>query len=172
VVAFREGEDDPAAVAREDRGEEDSMIGMTKRRIAKLIDVDRVRDAVRAAETRTSGEIRVSVSPWFWGSVDRAAERAFVRLGMTRTRLHNGVLFFLVPSRQAFVVRGDSGIHDRVGQAFWDELVRSMSEHFRRGEFTDGLIFGIAAAADQLALHFPYDAASDVDELPDEVDLS
>jgi uncharacterized membrane protein len=148
------------------------MWGMTRRRIEKLIDVDRVRDAVRAGERRTSGEIRVSVAPWFWGSVDRAAERAFVRLGMERTREHNGVLFFLVPSRQAFVVRGDSGIHERVGQPFWNELVRSMSEYFRRGAFTEGLVVGIAAAVDQLALHFPYDAASDIDELPDDVDLS
>jgi uncharacterized membrane protein len=148
------------------------MMGMTRRRIAKIIDVDRVRDAVRAAERRTSGEIRVSVAPWFWGSVDRAAERTFVRLGMERTRERNGVLFFLVPSRQAFVVRGDSGIHDRVGQAFWDELVRSMSDYFRRGAFTEGLIMGIGAAADQLAIHFPFDAATDVDELPDDVDLS
>jgi uncharacterized membrane protein len=148
------------------------MFGMTKRRIAKLIDVDRVREAVRAAERRTSGEIRVSVAPWFWGSVDRAAERAFVRLGMEKTKQRNGVLFFLVPSRQAFVVRGDSGIHERVGQDFWDALVRAMSEYFRRGAFTEGLIMGIAAAADKLALHFPYDARSDVDELPDDVDLS
>ena len=148
------------------------MFGMTRHRVRKLIDSDKVRQAIEAAEQRTSGEIRVSVAPWFWGSVDRAAQRAFVRLGMEKTAEHNGVLFFLVPSRQSFVVRGDDGIHARVGQAFWDELVAVMSAHFRRGEFTQGLVFGIYATGEKLALHFPYDAKRDVNELPDDVDLS
>jgi uncharacterized membrane protein len=148
------------------------MFGMTRNRLRKLIDSERVRQAIEAAEHRTSGEIRVSVAPWFWGSVDRAAERAFVRLGMTKTTQHNGVLFFLVPARQSFVVRGDEGIHAHVGQAFWDELVSAMSAYFRRGEFTQGLVFGIDAAGERLALHFPYDAKHDVNELPDDVDLS
>ena len=69
-------------------------------------------------------------------------------------------------------VRGDDGIHARVGQAFWDDLVAAMSAHFRRGEFTEGLVFGIGAAAEQLAIHFPYDAKQDVNELPDDVDLA
>jgi uncharacterized membrane protein len=148
------------------------MFGMTRRRLRKLLDVERIRQAIEAGEQRTSGEIRVSVAPWFWGDVERAAENAFARLGMTNTAQRNGVLFFLVPARQTFVVRGDDGIHASVGQAFWDQLVSAMSAHFRRGEFTEGLVFGIGAAAEQLAIHFPYDAKHDVNELPDDVDLS
>lgn len=148
------------------------MFLMTRRRLRKLIDVERIRGAIEAGEQRTSGEIRVSIAPWFWGDPERAAERAFARLGMANTARRNGVLFFLVPARQTFVVRGDDGIHTRVGQAFWDQLVSAMSVHFRRGEFTEGLVFGIGAAAEQLAIHFPYDAKQDVNELPDDVDLS
>jgi uncharacterized membrane protein len=112
------------------------------------------------------------VAPFFWGSVERAADKAFVRLGMAETRERNGVLFFLVPSRRSFVVRGDAGIHAHVGQGFWDELARKLSEYFRRGDFTEGLIFAIQTAADRLALHFPYDGERDVNELPDDVDFS
>ena len=148
------------------------MLGMTRRRLRKLIDVERIRQAIEAGERRTSGEIRVSVAPWFWGNVERAAERAFARLGMTSTAERNGILFFLVPARQTFVVRGDVGIHARVGQTFWDQLVSAMSAQFQRGEFTQGLVFGIGAAAEQLATHFPHDAKRDVNELPDDVDLS
>ncbi|HKQ71455.1 MAG TPA: TPM domain-containing protein [Polyangiaceae bacterium] len=148
------------------------MFGLTRKRVHELIDVAAVEAAIAAAERRTSGEIRVSVAPWFWGSVDRAAEAAFVRLGMNQTRARNGVLFFVVPSRQTFLVRGDTAIHERVGQAFWDELVAAMSAHFRRGEFTQGLVLGVAAAGEQLATHFPYDAAADKNELPDDVDIS
>jgi uncharacterized membrane protein len=148
------------------------MFAMTRRRLQKSIDIERIRQAIEAGEQRTSGEIRVSVAPWFWGNVERAAERAFRRLGMTQTARRNGVLFFLVPSRQTFVVRGDEGIHAHVGQAFWDDLVAAMSVYFRRGEFTQGLVFGIHAAGEKLAHHFPYDAARDVNELPDDVDLA
>jgi uncharacterized membrane protein len=138
----------------------------------KWIDNERVLAASAAAERRTSGEIRVSLAPWFWGSVQRAAERAFLRLGMTRTRQHNGVLFFIVPSRRSFVVLGDSGIHARVGERFWQEVARAMSERFRRAEFTEGLLAGIEKAADELARYFPYDPSSDVNELPDDIDES
>lgn len=160
----------PAAVAPEGHGEK-TMFAMTRRRLKELIDIERIRQAIEAGERRTSGEIRVSVAPWFWGNVERAAERAFVRLGMTQTAERNGVLFFLVPSRQAFVVRGDEGIHAQVGQAFWNDLAAAMSVYFRRGEFTQGLVFGIHAASEKLALHFPHDAKRDVNELPNDVDL-
>ena len=80
------------------------------------------------------------------------------------------MLFFVVPSRRKFVVLGDSGIHAKVGQDFWHEIVRIVSEKFREGDFTEGLVRGIAAAGEQLAAHFPFDAATDTNELPDDVD--
>lgn len=147
------------------------MFGAARRRLMGRVDADRVRDAVRRAETRTSGEIRVSLAPFFWGSVRRTAERAFERLGMTATRDRNGVLFFLVPSRRKFVVLGDRGIHEKVGQEFWDDIAAAVSDHFRKGEFTEGLEHGILEAGEVLARHFPYDAATDKNELPDEIDF-
>src|SRR5260221_7582956 len=109
----------------------------------RAVDQKRIEAAIAGAERRTSGEIRVSVAPFFWGSVERAAERAFHRLGMSRTRERNGVLFFVVPTRRAFVVRGDSGIHAKVGQAFWHDVVATMTPHFRAGHFTEALCAGI-----------------------------
>ena len=137
---------------------------LTKRRIEELIDVARVERAIEAAERLTSGEIRVSVAPWFWGSPERAADEDFARLGMTNTRERNGVLFF--------VVRGDEGIHERVGQTFWEDLADILSAYFRRGQLTEGLVAGISVAAEQLARHFPCDLATDVNELPNAIDLS
>jgi uncharacterized membrane protein len=143
----------------------------SRRKLMKTVDVERVKAAIAAAEHRTSGEIRVSVSRFFWGNVRRAAEGAFDRLGITRTRDRNGVLFFIVPARKKFVVLGDEGIHAKVGQEFWDCLARLMSGHFRKGEFTEGLVAAIGEAGQQLAAFFPYDAAADVNELPDDVDF-
>ncbi len=138
-------------------------------RPSRAVDVERVARAIRDAEARTSGEIRVSVAPPFWGNVERAAERAFERLGMSRTRERNAVLVFIVPSRRAFVVLGDAGIHGRVGQEFWRHVIGLMEPHFRRGEPTDGVVAGIAAIGSELARHFPRTDA-DVNELPDTVD--
>ena len=144
---------------------------MHRRKLLQQLDVERVRKAIADAERETSGEIRVSVSRFFWGRVRPAAERAFRRLGMTRTKDRNGILFFIVPSRRRFVVLGDEGIHAKVGQEFWDGIAAAMSEDFKKGDFTDGLVRGIKKAADGLAAHFPYDAATDVDEIPDNIDF-
>ena len=148
------------------------MLGAGRRKLLKTIDQERVVAAIREAERRTSGEVRVSVSLFFWGSVRRVAERAFARLGMSATRDRNGILFFIVPARRRFTVLGDEGIHARVGQDFWDALAALLSEHFRKGEFTEGLVRAIEAAGEKLAEHFPYDAATDANELPDEIEFS
>jgi len=148
------------------------MLGAGRRKLLKTIDQERVLAAIREAERRTSGEVRVSVSPFFWGSVRRVAERAFNRMGMRATKDRNGILFFIVPARRRFTVLGDEGIHARVGQDFWEALAVVLSEHFRKGEFTKGLVKAIEAAGEKLAEHFPYDAAADVNELPDEIEFS
>ena len=143
----------------------------SRRKLMKTVDVSQVKAAVAAAERATSGEVRVSVARFFWGSVRRAAERAFARLGVARTRDRNGILFFIVPARKKFVVLGDEGIHAKVGQEFWDCVAGKMSDHFKRGEFTEGLVEAIGEAGRELAAHFPYDAAVDVNELADDVDF-
>jgi uncharacterized membrane protein len=143
---------------------------MTRDKMLRTIDSDRIREAIRQAEKRTSGEIRVSVSPLFWGDVRKAAENAFTRMGMTATKQRNAVLFFIVPARRKFVVLGDSGIHEKVGQDFWHQIVPIVSQKFRVGDFTGGLVHGIAAVGEQLAAHFPADAGQDANELPDDVD--
>ncbi len=136
-----------------------------------LVDEQRLQTALKRAEAMSSGEVRVSISPFFWGDVRKAAELAFDRLGMRRTRERNGVLFFVVPSRRQLVILGDEGIHQRVGQAFWDEVVADVVRHFKDEDFTGGLLAGIEKVAQKLAEHFPA-RAGDVNELPDVVDYS
>jgi uncharacterized membrane protein len=144
---------------------------LTRRALMKAIDKERVRRAIEAAERRTSGEIRVSVARLFWGDVRRVAERAFERLGMTATQQRNAILFFVVPARRRFVVLGDAGIHARVGDEFWEKVVAAVAAKFRARDFTGGLVEGIETVGRELAAHFPYDAATDKNELPDDVDF-
>ena len=146
------------------------MIGRTKK-LLKSIDARRIEDAIRTAEKKTSGEIRVSIAPLFWGNLRRQADKAFVRLGMAQTHARNGVLFFIVPSRRRFVVLGDEGIHRQVGDDFWNDIAAAMSESFRRGDFTEGIVRGVLEVGEKLAAHFPPQAGRNVNELPDEVDF-
>jgi uncharacterized membrane protein len=143
----------------------------TRKGLLRAIDQARIEEAIKEAERRTSGEIRVSVSRYFWGNVRKVADRAFARLGMTATRQRNGILFFIVPSRRRFAILGDEGIHAKVGQEFWEKAAAAVSERFREGDFTTGLVRGIEMVGEQLAHHFPYDPTTDVNELPDDVDF-
>jgi len=144
---------------------------LAQRRLYRAIDQDRIRKAIDEAERRTSGEIRVSIAPLFWGGVEKAARRTFRRLGMERTRDRNGILFFFVPARRRFAVIGDEGIHARVGPDFWPKVVEAVAQRFRKAEYTEGLVEGIETVGRELAVHFPYRPETDVNELPNEIDF-
>ncbi len=139
---------------------------VARARLMRKIDVPRVRQAIAKAEHQTSGRVRVSVAPFFWGDVRRAAERAFTRLG------RQGVLIFVVPARRKFVVLGDEDVHARVGQEFWDDVAAAMADRFRAGDFTGGLVHGIETAGRELAAALPYDPAKDSGQGPDDVDFN
>jgi uncharacterized membrane protein len=139
---------------------------VARARLMRKIDVPRVRQAIAEAEHQTSGRVRVSVAPFFWGDVRRAAERAFTRLG------RQGVLIFVVPARRKFVVLGDEDVHAHVGQEFWDDVAAAMADRFRAGDFTGGLVHGIETAGRELAAALPYDPAKDSGQGPDDVDFN
>lgn len=137
------------------------------------IDEPLVVAAIRDAESRTRGEIRVHITeapapPSF--DVDAAAKAAFDRLGMARTVERNGVLIYVAAAARKFEVLGDAGIHALVGEAFWDGVASRLGERFREGRFTAGLVEAVRAVGDALARHFPArDGRGDVNELSNEV---
>ena len=89
---------------------------------------------------------------------------------MTKTERRNGVLIFVAPRSQNFAVLGDLGIHERCGPTFWTDVAAAMQDDFRQGNFTDGLVKGVARAGDVLAEHFPRTAGvTDTNELADDV---
>ena len=136
------------------------------------LDVAALEAAIREAERATTGEIRVAVLPRVRGSLARAVKPAAERLGMTRTAGRNGVLILVDPARRAFLVWGDTAIHERVGEAFWKGVAAAIEERFRAGDFTVGLVRGIEAAGRALAEHFPCGSGPNANELSDGVDVS
>ncbi len=133
------------------------------------IDDAKVVAAIGAAESRTSGEIRIVLSRQRIADPVAAARLQFERIGMTNTAARNGVLIFVAPSSHTFAVIGDQGIHEKCGDAFWRALADAMTEHFKRGEFTAGLVLGIERAGTLLAEHFPRNP-EDRNELPDQIE--
>jgi uncharacterized membrane protein len=138
--------------------------------VVQGIEIERVEAAVREAERHTTGEVRVALARWiFWADVRRAAERAFRRLRMERTRERNGVLVFVATRRRALAVVGDRGIHERVGEEFWRGTVQALCQAFRQGDPTGGTVRAVETIGRALAQHFPLGSGPDPNELPDSV---
>ena len=72
--------------------------------------------AIRNAEQKTSGEIRVFISHKNVDDPVAAAQSHFERLGMTKTHHRNGILIFVAPRARKFAVIGDTAVH-QIGRA-------------------------------------------------------
>ena len=90
----------------------------TKEFLSKL-EHDRIVDAIKDAESKTSGQIRVYIQR---GKLKAdplmAGQKKFHRLGMHRTRVRNAVLIFVAPRAHKFAVFGDKAIHEKCGEQF------------------------------------------------------
>jgi uncharacterized membrane protein len=139
----------------------------TKQFLSKL-EHDRIVDAIREAESKTAGEIRVFIQRGKLG-VDPliAAQKKFHKLGMQKTSERNAILIFVAPRAHKFAVVGDKAVHEKCGEHFWTRLVESMREHFRNERFSHALVEAIEEAGKALAQHFPRRSTST--ELSDEV---
>ena len=105
---------------------------MQTREFVSKLDSDRIVQAIRAAESGTSGEIRVYVQRGHLpGDALVAAHKVFRKLGMQKTNERNGVLIFVVPRARKFAVIGDEGVHEKCGKDYWQRLVDSMREYFQ-----------------------------------------
>ena len=68
----------------------------------------------------------------------------FERLGMHRTAARHGVLIYVSVEDHKLAVLGDRGIHERVGQAYWDGLVEAVLGALPRSSGSaDGLVHAI-----------------------------
>jgi uncharacterized membrane protein len=134
-------------------------------------DQDKITEAIRNAEGRTSGEIRVHLEKKCQSSVlDRAAD-LFANLGMHKTKLRNGVLFYFAWEDRKFAILGDAGINSVVPDNFWDDIKIRMQVCFRSGHFVEGICEGIEMAGKKLKEKFPRET-DDENELSDQVSMS
>jgi uncharacterized membrane protein len=127
-------------------------------------------EAIQKAEQRTSGEIRVFVESKcrFMDALDRARE-IFFKLKMHETAERNGTLIYVAVDDHQAAVFGDEGIHQRVGQEYWEAEVVKMMVHFKHENLVSGIVHVIYDLGEALYQHFPYNSDTDKNELPDEI---
>lgn len=112
--------------------------------------------AIREAEQYTSGEIRVHIEKNCNTDILEHAMTVFHYLKMDNTKEQNGVLIYVAVDKRTFVIYGDKGINEVVGKEFWNSTRDVIANHFKKGEFANGLIEGIKLAGKELSQHFPW----------------
>lgn len=127
-------------------------------------------EAIRKAERMTSGEVRLFVESRcsYMDAVDRAAE-LFFRLEMDETDDHNAVLVYVAMDDRQLAVVGDAGIHQKVGNEYWNEEVQKMISNFNQHNYAAGLVEIISDIGQALTKHFPFNNDTDKNELPDDL---
>ena len=127
-------------------------------------------DAIRDAEIRTSGEVRVYVESKcrYVDPLDRAAE-IFYTLHMNETAERNGVLVYVAVKDQQLALFADEGIHAKTGPQFWYTEVKKMLANFNRNNHATGIETVVGEIGEALYQHFPYNGETDKNELPDDI---
>jgi uncharacterized membrane protein len=142
---------------------------MRTREFLSKVEHDRIVQAIREAESKTSGEIRVFIQR---GKLNAdplvAAQKKFHQVRMHTTRERNAVLIFVAPRAHKFAVVGDKAIHEKCGDEFWQRIVDGMRVHFQNEKFSHALVDAIKEIGKLLATHFPKTSAN-ANELPDNV---
>src|SRR5579883_2001749 len=123
-------------------------------------DLNTIAAKIAEAESETSGQIRVSIRQRrHWREwklpLHQVALLEFQRMGMQRTAHRTGVLILLMMSEKKFHIIADEGIHTKVPDGTWAKIAASMAEHFKKGNFLNGICQGIDMVGDVLTTYFP-----------------
>ena len=128
-------------------------------------------DAIKVAESNTSGEIRVFMEHHctYMDAVVRA-EEIFAKLEMNKTEAHNAILIYVALTDRQFALFGGKAIYELAGGAlFWDNAAKKLTGHLVKNEIAEGLANCIKELGLALATHFPLTSTENKNELPDEI---
>ena len=100
--------------------------------------------------------------------VGSAAELSFFEHGVYATRDRTGVLIFLSALEHRVVILGDEGIHQRLQDPGWSELVQVLITAIKQGRAAEGVCDVVTRLGATLARDAPI-RDDDTNELPNEV---
>ena len=96
----------------------------------------------------------------------RLAKAQFYIQGVQLTPHHSGVLFFVSLAERYVEIVADKGIHEKIGEAHWKDIIDKFVAQVRRARVADGFVDAIGACGAAMATHYPPDP-HDVSELSD-----
>ncbi|QSX78465.1 TPM domain-containing protein [Agrilutibacter solisilvae] len=146
------------------------------RRLFAADALERIAQAIHAAESRHTGEVRFAVESALHpravlaGVTARArAQDVFAQLRVWDTRANNGVLLYLLLADHRIEIVADRGFQGLVSPEQWRGACQLVEERLRAGEALEAVLQGVAALSALVEAHFPRDADYvDENELPDE----
>jgi uncharacterized membrane protein len=121
----------------------------------KQLDQDRLTAALQDAERATAGKINVYVSHGHIEDALSAARERFGRLGLHLHDHRASVLIYIAPKTHKFAVLGDKAIHEKCGEAYWQQLADRLAVDLKKGDLTAALLNAIASLKATMAEHFP-----------------
>ena len=125
--------------------------------------------SIQKAEKNTSGEVRIFIESKceYVDPVERAKE-VFFSLKMEQTEQRNAVLMYMAMEDHQLALFGDEGIHQRLGEEFWQAEVKKIILEIKQDHLVDGVCKVIEDIGMALQAEFPYHD-EDRNELPDEI---
>lgn len=145
------------------------MPGLLKRDFFTKRQKKRLITAIQQAERDTTGEIRIYIEHRcpYADPLQRARE-IFQAHEMYRTAHRNAVLIYVATQDRKYALFGDEGIHQQVGDQFWQQAAEAMLHHFKRSDLVKGLETSIQEIGMVLKKYFP-SRGSNPNELSDEI---
>lgn len=123
---------------------------------------------IQLAERETSGEIRVHIENRCPGDALVRAAEIFHDLGMDQTKQQNGVLIYIASDDHKAAVYAGKGIHTQVEDHFWNDVLQLLLNHFKKGEYEEGIADAVRETGKKLAEMYP-SKRDDVNELSNDI---
>lgn len=132
--------------------------------------VGKIIEAIQIAEKGTTGEIRVHIARRFFEPDPLLrAKKIFYQLGMQKTQARNGILLYVNVTRKKFAIVGDTGIHEKVSQRYWDQIAKELGEALKSTHYENAIAWAVNKMGKPLRKYFPADGQVNPNELTDEV---
>lgn len=143
---------------------------MVEATLLKADEQQRITDAIKLAESRTSGEIAVIIAPYsdplfFWQRAEtrvrRAAQRAFFKYGLDKTKERTAILIYISHKERRAELLADQGVDAQVLPGSWQSIITDLTLNIAHGRLGFGLVHAIEHCAEILNRYFPGDATDD-----------
>jgi uncharacterized membrane protein len=132
-----------------------------------------------ASEARHTGEIRICIEAgmpmsYLWRNAS-PRERAVAMFGKLRvwdTEHNNGVLIYVLLAERAIEIVADRALSAGGEAIIWQDIMRHLSAHLKRGDFERGLTQALEEISAVLVQHFPVTAhQANPNELSNQPDI-